>query len=236
MTREKILRLIKGLNKFCLDDLLLTSEEDEKTILEFLNEFIKQGCVKKLADDSYLFITYKKQEPTKKPDFTEERELQLYAKIENVSGKNLMTLSKELKNEFPDIKVHYENLINIKNKYSLNKVGKTRKFKHRQKPQKRTIKFTTAANKFLDSGKNFSLKKSTFFTYKTYVNNHLIPFFQSYTCQEITEKVWKEFTEQKLREGRKIQTINKMLLILKQIAKTYDPDNIICRRNRTEKN
>jgi len=225
MTREKILKLTKGLNRFCLDDLILTSEEDEKTVLNLLNEFVKQGAVKKLGEDLYLYIDSRKQKPVKKPDTEVNNEYELYKKIKNVTGKNLMALSKELKAEFPEFKVNYTNLVQIKEKYSPKAVSNKKKTISKIKPRKKTIKFSIAANRFLDSEECLNLKKSTFYTYKTYINNHLIPFFKDLTCQELTAEVCKQFITEKTEDGMTAGTINKMLLVLKKVAKTYDPDN-----------
>lgn len=225
MTREKILKLIKGLNRFYPDDLVITSEEDEKTVLKLLDEFLKQGVVKRLDNNLYLYIGYKKQSPKKNTDAVALQEYQVYKRIKNITGKALMTFSKELKKEFPDIKLNYANLVNIKKKFSPKEAKSLRKAIAKPKPRKKTINFATAANKYFDSDNVVNLKKSTLNTYKIYINNHLVPFFKDYTCLQITEKAWQEFCDKKKQEGMQVRTLNKLLLLLKKIAKTYDPDN-----------
>ena len=225
MTKEKILKLIKGLNRFYPDDLVVTSEEDETIVLNLLNEFAEQGTVKKLDNDMYLYIEPKKQKPAKNTATVEANEYEIYKRIESVSGKKLMSLSKQLKEEFPDFKVNYSTLIKIKRKYSPKAEVSSKKTIPTVKPIKKTIKFSLAASKYLESEECLNLKKSTFFTYKTYINNHLVPFFKDLTCKELTADVCKQFTTLKTEEGMTAGTINKLLIVLKKIAKTYDPDN-----------
>lgn len=78
--KEKLLKLSKGLNKFCLDDLIIMSEEDEDDILFYLDRFIKAGAIKKIGEDNYLFLKnqeIKDKSPVKK------------AEVKKIKDKNL---------------------------------------------------------------------------------------------------------------------------------------------------
>ena len=54
--KQKILKLIKILNKFTLDDILLMDNSDENEVKIILADFEKFGVIKKISDTEYVFL------------------------------------------------------------------------------------------------------------------------------------------------------------------------------------
>ena len=54
--KQKILKLIKILNKFTLDDILLMDNFDENEVKIILADFEKFGVIKKISDTEYVFL------------------------------------------------------------------------------------------------------------------------------------------------------------------------------------
>lgn len=54
--KQKILKLIKILNKFTLDDILLMDNFDEDEVKIILADFEKFGVIKKISDTEYVFL------------------------------------------------------------------------------------------------------------------------------------------------------------------------------------
>ena len=54
--KQKILKLIKILNKFTLDDILLMDNFDENEVKIILADFEKFGVIKKISDTEYVFF------------------------------------------------------------------------------------------------------------------------------------------------------------------------------------
>ena len=54
--KQKILKLIKILNKFTLDDILLMDNFDEDGVKIILADFEKFGVIKKISDTEYVFL------------------------------------------------------------------------------------------------------------------------------------------------------------------------------------
>ena len=54
--KQKMLKLIKILNQFTIDDVLTVSEFDENETKKLLTEFEDIGFIKKISEDKYLYI------------------------------------------------------------------------------------------------------------------------------------------------------------------------------------
>lgn len=87
--------------------------------------------------------------------------------------------------------------------------------------------FKKAAELFLEDNYLKRLKPSTSISYKGYIKNHLIPFFEDFKLPDITEKVINEFKLKKLDEDFSISSINSYLDTLRIIIKTYYPECLL---------
>lgn len=73
--KQKMLKLIKILNQFTIDDVLTVSEFDENETKKLLTEFEDIGFIKKISEDKYLYIPESPRiifKPTKIIDSIEE--------------------------------------------------------------------------------------------------------------------------------------------------------------------
>ena len=55
--KQKILKLIKILNKFTIDDILSMEEFDEQEVLDILSEFEKSGIINKISKEQYIYLS-----------------------------------------------------------------------------------------------------------------------------------------------------------------------------------
>lgn len=84
MTKEKIWKIARGLRKFTLDELLILAEVDESKALKILENLIKSGKVKNIAEDSYIITeTLKRSDQSKEQqkETTQKRTFQQMSKI-----------------------------------------------------------------------------------------------------------------------------------------------------------
>jgi len=56
MQREKILKIIKGLNTFSLDDILMMCDVDEAEVKNLLKDFVEKKIIQKISDDEYRYL------------------------------------------------------------------------------------------------------------------------------------------------------------------------------------
>ncbi|MDO5437719.1 MAG: hypothetical protein Q4F80_05935 [bacterium] len=61
--KQKILKLIKILNKFTIDDILSMDDFDEKEVSETLSEFENSGLISKISAEEYIYFPNGKTEP-----------------------------------------------------------------------------------------------------------------------------------------------------------------------------
>ena len=60
--KQKILKLIKILNKFTIDDILSMDEFDEQELLDIISEFEKSGIINKISKSQYIYYCTPKRE------------------------------------------------------------------------------------------------------------------------------------------------------------------------------
>jgi len=73
--KQKLLRLAKKLNKFTLDDLVMTMEENSEELQKEIKSLLQTGQITKAKNNSYFYSESKTKESEKLPDrviFTEE--------------------------------------------------------------------------------------------------------------------------------------------------------------------
>jgi integrase len=56
MNQEKILKIIKGLNTFSLDDLAMMCDEEEYEIENILEKLISENTINKISDNAYIYV------------------------------------------------------------------------------------------------------------------------------------------------------------------------------------
>ncbi len=61
--KQKILKLIKILNKFTIDDILSMDDFKEQEVLEILSELENSGIISKITAEEYIYFPNKKAEP-----------------------------------------------------------------------------------------------------------------------------------------------------------------------------
>jgi len=340
---RKLLRLAKKLNKFTLDDLVMTLEEDSALIEKEIENLLLAGQIKKSGEDSYFYVESKSRikESESLPErvvFTKE-ELQKLIDDRNISeayknspkyvqrkidkyvfllkethgliGAKLVSYIKNIWNKkYPEMKsskcCYYstrktlkefgieglipvernftrscssvdedlyqkfrEYLINNKNKSlklnydkfrekyftenpdtedwefpgyramkirikkellqsnykNLTEINNQKKAIIWDEPEQHGIKmFTTAAKdyiKYLENSRK--LKSSTLIHYKSCINNHLIPFFEKYSLEKITEEIIEKFRVFKREDHAFKGDICYPLLLLQRILNVYSP-------------
>ena len=58
--KQKILKLIKILNKFTIDDILSMDDFEEKEVSEILSELENSGIISKITAEEYIYFPNKK--------------------------------------------------------------------------------------------------------------------------------------------------------------------------------
>lgn len=71
------------------------------------------------------------------------------------------------------------------------------------------------------------LKKSALKKYGIYINYHLIPFFEKYRLDEITDELVKDYKAQILHHQFSPTNIQSQILLLEKILKVYSPDGYV---------
>ena len=61
--KQKILKLIKILNKFTLDDILSLDEFDKQEVSVILSEFENSGVISKISKEQYIYFPDKNSKP-----------------------------------------------------------------------------------------------------------------------------------------------------------------------------
>ena len=61
--KQKILKLIKILNKFTIDDILSMDDFEEQEVSEILSELENSGIISKITAEEYIYFPNKKAEP-----------------------------------------------------------------------------------------------------------------------------------------------------------------------------
>ncbi len=56
MIHQKLIKLAKRLNKFDLDDFIMTSGEPEEVVISYLEQFITEGNIRKISENTYLYL------------------------------------------------------------------------------------------------------------------------------------------------------------------------------------
>jgi len=64
--KQKILKLIKRLSRFTIDDIAIMSECDENSLVPVMDNFEDDGIIKKISDKEYGYITQNKEKPALK--------------------------------------------------------------------------------------------------------------------------------------------------------------------------
>ena len=64
--KQKILKLIKRLSRFTIDDIAIMSECDENSLIPVIDNFEGDGVIKKISDKEYGYITQNKEKPVLK--------------------------------------------------------------------------------------------------------------------------------------------------------------------------
>lgn len=159
MTQDRILKIIKGLNTFSPDDIVVMTEYDEDEAAEILDKLTYGKIIQKLAEDKYRYIT---------------------------------------------------------------KVRKTRK------PQikKGIIGFKKASEAFMREAE-CKCTASTFKSYKSGLNKHLIPFFTEFRVSSIKPENIDQFIEHKMEEGLSHKSIDNILKLLGSILEKALKDRYI---------
>ncbi len=143
MNQDKILKIIKGLNRFSLDDIVVMTGFDETEINDILENFSTDGIVTKVSEFEYRYIN----------KIPERREM--FRLVEK-----------------PEIKIIPDN----------------------------NITFRQAADYFLVHHAKENCTPSTFKTYISISNVHLLSFFGKMKLKNITQKEIKEFIALKQKQ------------------------------------
>ena len=61
--KQKILKLIKILNKFTIDDILSMDDFEEKEVSEILSELENSGIINKISKEEYIYFPNGNTEP-----------------------------------------------------------------------------------------------------------------------------------------------------------------------------
>ena len=98
----KILRLVKGLNKFTVDDIQKILSENEQDVLDSLNILEEESIIKKISKTEYLFINIKVTEPSfhKARDYNDKTVTGEWVTIEEaskVTGETLDVIRRKCK-------------------------------------------------------------------------------------------------------------------------------------------
>ena len=83
--KQKILKLIKRLSRFTIDDIAIMSEYDEKALVPVIDNFEDDGIIKKISDKEYGYIAQNKEKSA------------LTAIIENNSDKKIKKVNIDFK-------------------------------------------------------------------------------------------------------------------------------------------
>jgi len=159
MIQDKILKIIKGLNTFSQDDLVIMADIDEFDAEEVLAELVENSVITKVSDDKFKFIE------------------------------------------------------------------KIRKIK-RPQVQKGKIGFITASQNFMLISEQ-KCTPSTFKSYKSTLNKHLIPFFKNFRISDIKPENIDEFIEVKIGESLSNKSIDNIVKLLGSIFEKALKDRYI---------
>ena len=159
MIQDRILKIVKGLNTFSQDDLVIMAGIYEDEAEEVLAELVENSVIAVIADDKFKFIE------------------------------------------------------------------KIRKIK-RPQVQKGKIGFISASQNFMLISEQ-KCTSSTFKSYKSTLNKHLIPFFKKFRVSDIKPENIDEFIEVKISESLSTKTIDNIIKLLGSIFEKALKDRYI---------
>ena len=134
--------------------------------------------------------------------------------------------------EFPDYRVFTErvqtDIIETQDKDLMQMYRPTKKVKLQEPKKSGFTDFESAANDFFEYLKNDrKLKKDTLKSYGTWIKFHMIPFFNRYRLDAITEEIIEQYKAQKTEEQLSANNIWNQMFILRRILTIYTPDKYV---------
>lgn len=169
--QEKILKIIKGLNTFSLDDILMMCDADEDEVENLLEDFVSEKIIQKISDYEYRYLGKAKSK-------------EAYLKL---------------------IEPDKEKSSNIFSEMT----------------------FKTAAEYFLEHHAKKNCTPSTYKTYKTLINAHLIQFFGRKKLTKISNNNIEKFIEIKKEQKLKNKRLRNCVTLLGNMFERFKEWNFV---------
>ena len=186
--KQKILKLIKRLSRFTIDDIAIMSECDENSLVPVMDNFEDDGIIKKISDKEYGYITQNKEKPALKAII--ENNIDKKIKKVDIDFKTINTkhiFKKEKEQEIFDNAPDWAKAKIIKHMTVLKLAGNlngTRLYKFLEQLGKDTPEYKVSYSTFMRKRRD----------YVTYGIKGLIPLYQNDNCKSsVSDEMFEDF-------------------------------------------